>query len=320
MLKEKLLDYLKTSEDYVSGEKLGEILGVSRSAVWKEIRALRNDGYKIDAVTNRGYKINGVGDVINSSEIKTDCVIGSEVICFDEVVSTNEECKKLGYSGEKEGIVVVADNQTGGKGRLGRAWSSRNGEGVYMSVLLRPDISPARLSSITLCAGLAVCLALREDFGIDALIKWPNDIVVDGRKICGILTEMSGQLQKVDFVVVGIGININTREFPEEISKKASSLYCIAGREFKRSPVAKSVLTRFDSIYSVFAEYGFSAFRSEYEKYCVNTGKRVRIINRSGEFEATAVGVDDDGELIVLKDNGEKTAVFSGEVSVRGVY
>lgn len=320
MLKENLLDCLKSSKDYVSGEKLGEILGVSRSAVWKEIRALRKDGYIIDAVTNRGYMIRDVGDVINSAEIKTNKLIGSKVICFDEVTSTNEECKKLGLNGSEEGTVVVSDTQTSGRGRLGRVWKSKKGTGVYMSILLRPDISPVKIPSVTLCAGLAVCQALKYDFDIDSEIKWPNDIVCGGKKICGILTEMTGQLQKMDFVIVGIGINVNNEDFPDEIKDKASSMFLISRRKFKRSPIAKAVLERFDKIYSDFSQNGFKAIKDEYEKNCINIGKRVNIINRDGGFEALAVEVDDNGELVVLKDNGEKLSVFSGEVSVRGVY
>lgn len=321
MINERLLEYLKTADDYVSGEKLGEILGVSRSAVWKEISALRQAGYEIVAVTNRGYKINSVGDIINSAEIRTNGLIGKKIVCFDKVESTNEVCKKLYFENAEEGTVVIADTQSTGRGRLGRNWTSKPKSGVYMSILLKPDINPAKLSSVTLCAGLAVCTALKEDFGINAGIKWPNDIVVDGKKICGILTEMSGQMQKVDFVVVGIGINVNNESFPEEIQHKASSLYLLSGKKFKRSSIAKAVLNRFDKIYNIFEKEGFKPFKEEYETNCINIGKKVRVIKHGDEsYEALAVGINDDGELTVKKDNGEITDVFSGEVSIRGVY
>ena len=309
MLKYKLLEYLKSSDGFVSGEELGERLGVSRSAVWKEIRSLRNDGYNIEAVTNRGYVLRDIGDVLNSSEINTikeGCVIGKDVVCYNDVDSTNSVCKIEALNGAEEGMVIVAETQSG--------------EGVYMTVLLRPDIDPSKLSSITLSAGLAVCEALNKDFGLKTQIKWPNDIILNGKKICGILTEMSGQLQKVDFVVVGIGINVNVINFPDEIKDKATSIFIETGEKFKRSPIAKSVLIHFDEIYKKFVEKGFAAIKEDYEKNCVNIGRKVRVISRESSFEALAVETSDNGELVVLCDNGQKKEVFSGEVSVRGVY
>ena len=323
MLKYKLLEYLKSSDGFVSGEELGERLGVSRSAVWKEIRSLRNDGYNIEAVTNRGYVLRDIGDVLNSSEINTikeGCVIGKDVVCYNDVDSTNSVCKIEALNGAEEGMVIVAETQSGGRGRLGRTWNSQRGEGVYMTVLLRPDIDPSKLSSITLSAGLAVCEALNKDFGLKTQIKWPNDIILNGKKICGILTEMSGQLQKVDFVVVGIGINVNVINFPDEIKDKATSIFIETGEKFKRSPIAKSVLIHFDEIYKKFVEKGFAAIKEDYEKNCVNIGRKVRVISRESSFEALVVETSDYGELVVLCDNGQKKEVFSGEVSVRGVY
>ncbi len=320
MINEKLLNCLKNSNDYISGEKLGEMLGVSRSAIWKEIQNLRRAGYDIEAVTNKGYKINNVGDIINSIELNTGKLIGSNIICFDEVDSTNEECKKLGMYGEKEGTVVIADNQSTGKGRLGRTWDSEKGKGVYMSILLKPDISPSKLSCITLCAGLAVCESLKNDFNIKAGIKWPNDIVVNNKKICGILTEMSGQMRKVDFVVVGIGINVNNKNFNDDVKCKASSMFLCTDKRFKRSYVAKSVLNHFDKIYKIFTTEGFLAIKDDYEKNCINIGKHVCVINKYENFEAVAIEVDKNGELVVMRRDGSKTSVFSGEVSIRGVY
>ena len=321
MLKYELLKYLKSSGDYVSGESLGELLGVSRAAVWKEIKSLRNDGYEIEAVTNRGYILKGTGDVFNPSEINTSdygCLIGKNVICYDVVDSTNTVCKNMAYGGLEEGSVIAAESQSDGVGRLGRNWVSKEG-GLYMSILLKPDIEPVKLPAVTLTAGLAVCKALNE-FGFEADIKWPNDILINKKKVCGILTEMSGQLQKVDFIVVGIGININIKEFPSDVINKATSLFIESGKKFKRSEVAKTVLINFDKVYKKFISGGFEDIKDDYEKNCINIGKRVKVIGRNGDFEATAVEVTSEGELIVLRDDGQRQKIFSGEVSVRGVY
>ena len=324
ILKYELLELLKKADGYISGEEIGEQLKVSRSAVWKDIKLLREDGYVIDAVTNKGYMLKESADVLNSVEIKNDnenAVIGKNVICFDEVDSTNEVCKKMASSESiKEGTVIAAECQNGGKGRLGRKWVSQKGDGVWMSILLKPDISPANISSVTLAAGLAGCMALRNDFCIKADIKWPNDILLDNKKICGILTEMSGQIDRVDYVVVGIGINVNTESFPDGISNTATSLYIENGRKFRRCDIAKSILKNFDMIYSNFSKNGFSSIKQEYEDMCINIGRKVRVIGADNQYEATALGVNDSGELIVMKDSGERTTVFSGEVSVRGVY
>lgn len=322
-MKDELLELLKSTDGYISGEEIGEKLNVSRSAVWKEIKALREDGYIIDAVTNRGYMLKASADVLNRVEIKNDisgALIGTNVVCFDEVDSTNEVCKKMASDGLAEGSVIVAECQNGGKGRLGRKWVSQKGDGVWMSILLKPDVSPAGISSITLAAGLAVCLTLRNDFGIHAEIKWPNDILLNNKKICGILTEMSGQIAKVDYVVVGIGINVNNAAFPEAIKNTATSIYIETGKKLKRSEIAKNVLKNFDSVYKRFRNGGFMCIKHDYEDMCLNIGKKVRVIKPSGSFEATAMGVNDNGELVIMKENGETTTVFSGEVSIRGVY
>jgi BirA family biotin operon repressor/biotin-[acetyl-CoA-carboxylase] ligase len=322
-LKDELLELLKNADGYISGEEIGEKLKVSRSAVWKEINALREDGYIIDAVTNRGYMLKESADVLNRVEIKNNipgALIGTNIVCFDEVDSTNEVCKKMASEGLEEGSVIVAECQNGGKGRLGRKWVSQKGDGVWMSILLKPDVNPAGISSITLAAGLAVCFTLRNDFGIQSDIKWPNDILLNNKKICGILTEMSGQIAKVDYVVVGIGINVNIESFPDGIKNTATSLCIETGKKFKRSEIAKNVLKNFDSVYKRFQKDGFKCIKQEYEDMCINIGKRVRVIKHDGSFEATALEVNNNGELVIMKDNGEITTVFSGEVSVRGVY
>lgn len=320
-MKEKLLQLLKNTDGYLSGEEIGGILGVSRAAVWKNINALRKDGYVIEAVTNKGYRLSEEADVISASFIKENIntkYLAKKVIFMPTVDSTNEECKRLAAGGEKEGTLVIAEEQTGGKGRRGRPWKSEKGGGIWMSIILRPQISPWNVSSITLAAGLAVSKAVKDITELEAGIKWPNDIYINGKKVCGILTEMSAQIQQVDFAVVGIGINANTQYFPSELENIACSLYTETNVKFERNKIIASVWENFEKLYDVFKEKGFGAIKKEYEENCVNIGKRVRIIAEDG-YEAEAVGINDSGELLVKTDSGEIKTVFSGEVSIRNI-
>ena len=319
-MKEKLLNLLMECEDYISGEEIGEKLGVSRAAVWKNINALRKDGYIIEAVTNKGYKLDKKSDVISPLQIEKSLntrYMGKKIIYHETVTSTNDVCKEIADE-SPEGTAVTCDQQTGGKGRLGRVWKSPKGTGVWISIILKPDISPMSVSSVTLAAGLAVCRTVKKVSGLEAGIKWPNDVYVNGKKLCGILTEMSAQIEKVDYVIVGIGINANTEYFPEELENIACSLYTEACVKFDRNLIIKTLLEEFENIYDKFNMYGFSAIRSEYEKECINIGRRVNVISKDG-FEGTAIGVNSDGELIVRKDTGEEITVFSGEVSIRNI-
>ena len=254
-------------------------------------------------------------DKIDADKIEFGFI--KKVIHLDTVGSTNDECRNLAFNGAEEGTLVIADEQTGGRGRMGRVWSSPKGEGIWMSLILRQNINPYHVSSVTLLAGLAVCRALRS-FVIDAVIKWPNDVWINGKKVCGILTEMSASQDGIDFVIVGIGVNVNTSIFPQELENIACSLYTETNKKYERNTVIAEIWHQFGLYYDGFAERGFSAIKNEYEKYCTNIGKRVNVLCDDG-YEALAMGIDDSGSLVVLKDNGEKTAVFSGEVSIRNI-
>ncbi len=315
-MREKILEILKGSDGYVSGEEISHVLGISRAAVWKHIRNLKNEGYKIESVTNKGYKLGGIPDKLDIDKIhemlKTK-VIGQRIEYVNSTDSTNNECKRL--EDKTDGTLVIADAQTAGKGRLGRVWESPHGSGIWMSILLKPDVSLESVSQITLVAGMAVCRAV----GIDAMIKWPNDVVIDGKKICGILTEMSAEIERINYVICGIGINVNTPSFPEELQDKATSLFVETAKKHEREKIAADVLNEFEKLYNVFAEKGFSFLADEYRKMCVTLNKDVRVIYRNNELTGKAVDIDDSGNLIVETENGQIT-VHSGEVSVRGIY
>ena len=241
---------------------------------------------------------------------------------FDVTGSTNDDCIRLLQEGAQHGIVVVAGEQRSGKGRRGRTWSSPPGEAVYMSLGLRPEILPDRAPMLTLVMALSVVRALEEVTGMhDFGIKWPNDIVINGRKVCGILTEMRLAKESIDCVVIGVGINLNQREFAPELTETATSLIMECGRRFDCEQVIEAVLANFEIYYKKFAEKcDMSTIMGEYVEKMINRDREVRVLDPHGEYTAVARGINEMGELLVEKEDGTREAVYAGEVSVRGIY
>lgn len=318
-MKDKILMILKNSGDYCSGERISAELNISRAAVWKYIKKLKEDGYEIKSVTNKGYKIISVPDILSGAEIKHGLQtkkIGQNIFYSYEVDSTNNEAKR--NNSAPDGSVFIAEMQNGGKGRRGRQWASAAGSGIWMSILLKPDISLESVSKITLVSGMAVCGALRSA-GLDAGIKWPNDVVAGGKKLCGILTELSAETDGINYVVTGIGINVNTDDFSAELKEKATSVFLESGKKGNRAEIAKKVLEEFERLYNEFLSGGLEKLIADYKTVCVTLGRQVRVIRPGGEFDAEAVDITSGGELVVEKD-GKKITLNSGEVSVRGIY
>ena len=323
-MKGEILKLLKETDGYVSGQELCRRFGVSRTAVWKVINQLKEEGYEIEAVRNRGYALKGAGDVLSEAELlsclKTEWA-GGRTVYFDATDSTNVQAKRLAEAHAPHGTLVVSDRQDGGKGRRGRSWASPSGVGIWMSLILRPEIAPSSASMLTLAAALAVREGIREETGLSPLIKWPNDLVLNGMKICGILTEMSTELMEIQYVITGIGINVNQREFPPEIRDTATSLSLEAGRSFRRSSLIAAILKAFEKDYEAFLKTGdLSLLLEEYNACLVNRGKEVCILDPSGEYRAVAEGIDENGSLLVTLPDGTRREIISGEVSVRGIY
>ncbi len=332
-MEDKILEYLKSADGYISGQQLCEILGVSRTAVWKAVGRLRNEGYEIDAVKNRGYRLTGLPDLVTDTEIK-DALdtswAGHPVFYKEEMESTNDTAKRMASEGAGHGTLVVTERQTGGRGRLGRSWDSPEGSGIWMSIILKPDIAPERASMLTLVAALAVYDSLSVRVS-GCGIKWPNDILIGSRKVCGILTEMSAEFDAVHDVVIGIGINVNTEEFPEDIKDVASSMYLAAGKRFERCGIIADIWKAFEKYYEIFMQTAdLSGLKDLYNERLINRGRRVRIrgvqeasgpVTGTGKalsVQGTAKGIDDRGNLVTETDDGRTISVFSGEVSVRG--
>lgn len=323
-MKTKILRALREQEGYVSGQELCETLQVTRAAIWKRIKQLQQEGYEIEAVSNRGYRIVGCPDTIAAEEVESrleTAWIGRPVRYFEEITSTNQYAKKIAEEGAPEGTLVIADEQTQGKGRSGRSWKTPSGTAIAMTLLLRPKLPPERISMVTLVMGLAVTSACRALYGLPVGIKWPNDVVINGKKLCGILTELSMELTAVNYVVIGIGINVNVQEFPEEIAGTATSLLLELGRVENRAELIAVCMKYFEEYYEQFLQTGdLSGLLEQYNKLLLNKGRKVRVLEPGHEYVGTALGISGKGELLVRREDGTETRVYGGEVSVRGVY
>ncbi len=288
------------------------------------IKQLEEEGYQIEAVRNKGYRLAEAADVITEAEIGSRLRskwMGRHLVYFPETDSTNIQAKRLGEEGAPEGTLVVAERQTAGKGRRGRTWSSPAGTSIYMSFLLRPNIPPRCAPMVTLIAGLAGAKAVNQVTGLNARIKWPNDLVVNGKKICGILTEMSAEMEGIHYIVTGIGINVNQKEFPEEIRDKATSLLLEGGRCFNRSQLIAGVMEWFEPYVERFLETkDLSLLKEDYEEMLANLNQEVQVLDPAGEYHGVCQGIDKDGQLLVERGDGSLSRVQSGEVSVRGIY
>lgn len=320
--KNKILSLLKKSDDYISGEQLSQDIGITRSAIWKYINALRSEGYDIDSVTNKGYKLSGCSDVINEFELteglKTKWLAKS-LVYLPTVDSTNQEVKRIA-SAYPHGTVVIAEQQTAGKGRLGRVWSSPNGTGLWFSILLKPEIALNQIAGITLVCGLGVCKAIRKYTGLNALIKWPNDIIIGNKKICGILTEMTAEADRINYAVTGIGINVNTSEFDGEIKHKATSLSIENNNVINRAELFKEIILSLETEFDNYFSNPDSGIDEEYTSLCVTLGREVTVKRGNSTFSGKAVAVESTGDLVVRLSDSTAVKVSSGEVTVQGIY
>lgn len=323
-MKAEILKLLRESSDYVSGQELCERFGVSRTAVWKAIGQLKKEGYEIEAVQNRGYMLKDHEDVFGQHELESRMKTrwaGHPVCYYESVGSTNQQAKLNAENGCGQGTLVVADMQTAGRGRRGKAWSSPPGTNVYFTLILKPEYDPDCVSMVTLVMALAVAEGIRATCGVEAGIKWPNDIVADGKKLCGMLTEMSMERDYIHHVVVGAGINVKRQEFAPEIAMTAVSLEQICGREVSRAQLIANVMKAFEDYYDRFEqEHSLAGLLEPYNRLLVSRDREVCVLDPKGDYRGISRGVNTRGELLVELADGRVTEVYAGEVSVRGVY
>ena len=311
-------------ENPVSGAEVAEQLGISRAAVWSRIQELRNLGYEIQASPHEGYRLRSVPDVLHADDLlalaEPGMVIGRDIRVFQETTSTNDVVDKLGRDGVKEGVVVFAESQTRGRGRLGRNWVSARGKGLWFSVLLRPPLPPQAATQITVASATAMSRALREVSGVRAEIKWPNDILVNERKLCGILTEMTAELDKINYIVLGIGVNVNfaAEDFPAELRKIATSLAIEkGGQTIRRSDVATAILRELDAEYGRICKGRFEAAADEWEANCTTIGRNVEIACGNRVIQGRAESLDSEGALLVRTQHGRLERIIGGDVTLR---
>lgn len=320
----EILRLLKaTGGGYVSGEELSRKLGLSRAAVWKHMEALRSSGYTIDARPRKGYMLAGRSSPFSGVEIASGLrtsVVGGDVRFFEETDSTNTRAFELARSGAPEGTVVVADAQSGGKGRIGRSWLSPPGLNLYASVILRPELHPMRAQMLTLMSAVAEAEAIGGFVPTAPLLKWPNDVLVRDKKVSGILLEMDSEGDRVKFVVAGFGVNVNMTDFPEELRGRATSIMMESGRKVSRVEFARRLLTSLDLWYARCMEEGFDPVVEAWRRSFALEGKPVRVAGYRETIEGICLGIDPDGALLVKKPGGGTVRVLSGDlVALRGV-
>jgi BirA family biotin operon repressor/biotin-[acetyl-CoA-carboxylase] ligase len=319
-----LAAFREAGDRWVSGEELSRKLGVSRTAIWKQMAALRAAGYTLEAQPRNGYRLVGRPDSVAPAEILpglTTRAFGRQIEYRESVGSTNDLAKQLARAGAPEGLLVIADEQTTGKGRLGRTWTTPKGSALAMTLLLRPQLPPYEAPRITLVAAVAAAEAVRAVTGLPIGIKWPNDLQVQGKKICGILTEMDAEVERIAFVVCGIGLNVNLprEQMPPEFQETATSLMAELGGPVRRAALVQAVMAGFEEVYALFTAGRFDQVLDRWRALSVTLGQAVRVISVTGapDVEGIAEDVDPDGALLVRLPDGELRRVLAGEVSIR---
>ena len=331
-MKEKILDYLNKKHDYLSGDQISKHLGISRQGLWKHVQELKDSGYEIVAVPHLGYRLESCPDRLFPFEILRNLhtkfigtstmlsadgehsrTIGKNIHYFDYLVSTMDLAMQLGMQGEPGGTLVLAESQTKGRGRLGRSWSSPKYKGIYLSLILRPKILPTACPILTLMSAVSICEAVKEVTGLDVQIKWPNDIFIHNKKLAGILTEMNAEVDKVNFVVIGIGLNVNNDR--KSLIAQATSLKEEQGSEVNRVVLLQEILRRIESNYLLLEDRGSSEIINKWRNFTFTLGTRVKVDYQNKHIEGCAVDIDQDGSLLIRKDSGVIQKISSGDVT-----
>jgi len=313
---------LQHQHHYVSGQALCEKLGCSRTAIWKQINELRKEGYTINSVQNKGYKLIAMPSKLIKEMIdmilKTDC-FGRHLTYYDTISSTQKIAHHLAEDGAVEGTLVIADEQTGGRGRLGRAWHSPKGTGVWMSCILRPTLDMERIPQLTLVAAVAIVRAIKQVSGVRCGIKWPNDILYDGKKLVGILTELQAEVGSVQAVIIGMGINVNSdaESIPDELRSIATSLKIISGEAQSREHLIAAIMLEFEMLYRMYLEEGFSVIKQLWESHALSIGQPIRARLADGKVLCgTALGINDEGVLLIKDDQEMIHHIYSADITM----
>jgi BirA family biotin operon repressor/biotin-[acetyl-CoA-carboxylase] ligase len=314
-----LHELLNNREVFLSGEDLSHRLHVSRTAIWKHIEELRKEGYSIEAVRKQGYRIVSIPVSLHASTIlphlKTEW-LGQTLSVYEEVESTQYIAHRLAQEGAATGSVVIADHQSAGKGRMGRKWHSPPGTGVWMSIILRPDIPLSSTPQLTLLSSVAVLKGIIKATSVEAGIKWPNDVMIGRRKVAGILTELSAEADRVNYVIIGVGINVNQTEedYPVELREIATSLCIEKGEPIQRNQLIVHILKEWEELYEMYMKHGFLPIKTLWEAYAVSIGKTIVARTLHGHYEGLAKGITEEGVLLLEDAGGTIHKIYSADI------
>ncbi len=319
-VRDVILEILKAhQDDWASGEELSVQLNMSRAAIWKHMVKLRNDGYEIEAATRKGYQLKSAPSLLLPAEIKeglkTSVWGKRDIVYHPETASTNTDAKVLAMQGAPEGTIVIAEHQTRGRGRLGRTWHSPRSHGIYISFIIRPRLSLQDAPILTPLVAVAVAEALAQGTGLKVFLKWPNDIMVSGKKIGGILTEIGSEMDRVDFAVVGVGLNARIWGFPEDLRGKATSIALETSRRISRSSLVRGCLDKLETVYEQQKQSGFGPLLTRYKALTAVVGKEATFDSGGRRFSGRVRELDEHGALLVEDGNGKTVRVVSGDIN-----
>ncbi|MDD2679355.1 MAG: biotin--[acetyl-CoA-carboxylase] ligase [Candidatus Omnitrophica bacterium] len=314
-MQDKILDFLEGKNGYISGEEMSSHLKISRQALWKHIQDLKDAGYNIEAVPHLGYRLEAVPDRLFAFEVSRGLdsrVLGKKIFYFDSLGSSIDTAMDLGVKGAPSGTLVLTEAQTKGRGRLGRTWFSPKYKGLYFSLILRPDMLPAQASVLTLLSAVSICEAIKTVTGLEAQIKWPNDILLHNRKLCGILTQVVAETDRIDFVIISAGINVNNDK--KSLISTATSLKEHKKEETSRVSLLQEILRRLEANYLTLEKKGSRPVLDKWRQQSITLGRRVKVYCQNKHTEGEAVDIDTDGALLVRKDSGFVEKVLAGDV------
>ncbi|WP_409251159.1 biotin--[acetyl-CoA-carboxylase] ligase [Bacillus sp. SCS-153A] len=322
-IRKKLMDaFMDANGKFLSGQTLADIAGCSRTAVWKHIEELRKEGFEFEAVKKRGYRIVKAPDRVSEEEIHPGLrtrSIGRVIKYIESVPSTQKIAHTLAQEGAEEGTAVIAEEQTEGRGRLLRSWHSPKGTGIWMSIILKPQLPPQKAPQFTLIAAVAVVQAIEEICGLSPEIKWPNDILLNGRKVTGILTELQAEADKINSIIIGIGMNVNQKadDFPEELQSIATSLSLEKSEKISRVKLIQRVMEKLELYYEIYMDKGFTPIKLLWESYAISIGRKITARTITGSIHGKALGINEDGVLRIEDEEGQIHEVYSADIELR---
>lgn len=320
-LRMKMLDaFTKSGDEFVSGQHLADVLNCSRTAVWKHIEELRKEGFILEAVKRRGYRIIKAPEHFGADEIRFGLQtekLGRNIHYEESVGSTQKIASRLVLEGAPEGTIVIAEEQVAGRGRMDRSWHSPKYTGIWMSVILRPNIPPQKAPQLTLMTAVAVVQAM-EEAGLHPQIKWPNDILLNGKKATGILTELQADADRIQAVIIGIGINVNQKleDYPEELQAIATSMSIEAGKDLDRAKILQQVLYHLEKLYTLYLEKGFLPVKLLWESYAITIGKTITAKSITQTIHGKALGINEEGVLLIEDEKGELHHIYSADIEL----